>query len=482
MVALSVALFLVVVACGDDDSAGADPGVAEATAATEVQDPFDSAVDVVLNLTADDVFALLDSLEDEAYFVLIDSAGVAGDVEFVASLDYESAALLVDSLDEGLYNDIVALSEGGQDPTAGSPVSTIAPDSMPPSASNGAADLRRIDGGALGREGRVLVDIGPGDLSFLAYARTGDAEAQVFITSVISPSGVDVGDAIGLEYGELSNFGEAAVYSPIKEQVGLEVGEYEVAFEATDNIVSSGALVRSGSGDGPQALDVVFWMATHEQFDRGALEERFRSVGEAVLGRHGIVIGSMTFLDPPAEVIERYGVLRFVEGGTGDDLRGLCREMSASIGATRALNFAIVDRLDDGDSDAIIEGSSAGLPGTAILAGSDLSCVAGMAARDPDDSGRDLFARAIVIWHEAGHHLGLFHTSEGDGLSFDLMDDTPECRYEERDSNGDEFIDLFECDGLDADNFMFFDGDGTSMTADQAWMVRRHPLLYPAGG
>jgi hypothetical protein len=29
---------------------------------------------------------------------------------------------------------------------------------------------------------------------------------------------------------------------------------------------------------------------------------------------------------------------------------------------------------------------------------------------------------------------------------------------------------------------MFHDGDGTMMTADQAWMVRRHPLLYPAAG
>ncbi len=39
-----------------------------------------------------------------------------------------------------------------------------------------------------------------------------------------------------------------------------------------------------------------------------------------------------------------------------------------------------------------------------------------------------------------------------------------------------------EWDDLDADNFMFFEGDGTTMTEDQAWMVRRDPLLYPAQG
>jgi hypothetical protein len=190
----------------------------------------------------------------------------------------------------------------------------------------------------------------------------------------------------------------------------------------------------------------------------------------------------MTFIDPPADVIDRFAVLQFSEGGTDADLRGLCRAMSTSVGDVRALNFAIVDRLDGDDPDAIIEGSSAGLPGTAMLAGSDLSCVAGMASPDPDDPGRDLFDRAVVVWHEAGHLLGLYHTSESDGRYFDLFDDTPECHSEERDADNDGFIDLYECAGFDADNFMFHDGDGATMTADQAWMIRRHPLLYPAQG
>jgi len=485
-VTIVVVLLLVIGACGDDTTIERDPTGSvdqpDATLASDVLDPFESAVEVVLGLPADDIFALLDSLDDADYFALIDSVGVAGDVEFVEALDYAKAAELVDAIDDGLYVDLLALAESGLDPTAASPVTSVAPDPEPSPGANAAADVRRIDGGALGRKGRVFVEVGPGDISFLAFARTGDPDAQVFITSVVSPSGVDVGGAIGLEYGELSNFGEAAFYVPIKQQVDLEFGEYAVAFEATGEIVASGALVRSGTADGPQMLDVIFWMATHEQYDLVALEQRFRAVGEAMLGSHGIVIGTMTFIDPPADLVDRYAVLEFTEGGTDEDLRALCREMSASIGDVRALNFAIVDRLDDGDPDFIIEGSAAGLPGTAMLAGSDLSCVAGMAAPDPDEPGRDLFARAIVVWHEAGHHLGLYHTSEDDGLYFDLLDDTPECRYEERDTNDDGFVDLFECEGLDADNFMFHDGDGTMMTADQAWTVRRHPLLYPAEG
>jgi len=245
-VTIVVVLLLLIGACGDDTTIERDPTGSvdqpDATVTTEVQDPFETAVEVVLGLPADDIFALLDSLDDAEYFALIDSVGVAGDVEFVEALDSAKAAELVDAIDDGLYADLLALAESGLDPTAGSPVTSVAPDPEPSPGSNAAADVRRIDGGALGRKGRVFVEVGPGDISFLAFARTGDPDAQVFITSVVSPSGVDVGDAIGLEYGELSNFGEAAFYAPIKEQVDLEFGEYAVAFEATDEIVASGAL------------------------------------------------------------------------------------------------------------------------------------------------------------------------------------------------------------------------------------------------
>jgi hypothetical protein len=487
---MTIALLLVIASCGDDAPIEFESTAGGTDATTAAVDPFEEVVSVILDLPPDDVFVLLDSLDDEDYFALIDQFGIEGDVEFVDTLDYDMAAALADGIDDDLYDDLLALAGTGLDPSAGSPVTSAAPTEDPPpqdqgetpSAPNASADVRRLDGGALGTEGTVIVEIGPGDISFLAFARTGDPEAQVFVTGVVSPSGVDVGDAVALEYAELSNFGESAIYVPIREEVELEVGEYEVSFEATDAITSSGALVRSGSPDGPQALDVVFWMATNEQYDIAALETRFRQVGDELFGRHGITIGTMSFITPPADVIDRYAVLQFTEGGSDADLRGLCRTMSSSVGDVRALNFAIVDRLDGDDPDAIIEGSASGLPGTAMVSGSDLSCVAGMASPDPVETERDLFERAIVIWHEAGHHLGLYHTSEGDGLFFDLLDDTPECRYEEQDSNDDGGIDLFECAGLDGDNFMFYDGDGTTMTADQAWMVRRHPLLYPVEG
>jgi hypothetical protein len=476
--AILLAFALIIGACGEGDAIF-DTAPDSTTASTVLveQTPFDVVVDIVLNLPEDDVFVLLDSLDDDDYSALLDEVGVEGDAEFVEMLNFASASLLVDAIDDNLFDDLVALGNVGVDPDIESPVAEPGGTGSP-SVAVTAADVRRIDSGALGLKGRVLVEIGPGDISFLAFAKSSDTEAQVFVTGVTSPSGIDVGDQIGLEYGELSNFGEAAFYAPLVEAHDLEIGVYEIAFEATEEIVDSGAFVRSGSVDGVQALDVVFWMATNEQYDRSALEARFRDVAADVLGPHGISVGVMTFIDPPQAIVDEYAVLDFKSYGDAD-LRGLCREMSSSVGALRALNFAIVDRLAGGGADAIIEGSSSGLPGTVLLSDSGLSCVAGMASPDPDDPGRDLFERAIVVWHEAGHHLGLYHTTEEDGLFFDLVADTPECPAAEYDVDGDGFIDLFECEGLDASNFMFYDGDGTWMSQGQAWSIRRHPLLYP---
>jgi len=123
---LALSLFLVLGACGDDDAVVFDSSAVDVTSPATQLDPFDAAVAVVLELPGDDVFALLDSLDDEDYFALIDRVGVVGDVEFVETLDYDKAVELVAVLDADLYGDLVVLFESGLDPTAPSPVTTLA--------------------------------------------------------------------------------------------------------------------------------------------------------------------------------------------------------------------------------------------------------------------------------------------------------------------------------------------------------------------
>jgi hypothetical protein len=475
-VAILLMCAVAVGACADSEPVfETSPGTVGGPPATVAIDS-DLLIDLVLALPEDDVFALLDSLSDDDYEALLSEVGAAGDAEFVAGLSFESAALLVDSLDEATRHELRVAAETGVDPNAESPIGPAAAGTVTAVA----PDLRRVDTGALGLRGRVMVEIGTDDMSFLAFARSADPDAQVFVISVVSPSGVDVVDEVGIEYGEFTNTGEAAFYAPLTDTFSLEPGTYEVAFESTAEITESGALVRSGSTEGPMAIDVIFWMATTEVYDRDALEARFREIGDEVFGPHDVTVGTMSFIDPPQEIIEQYSSLSF-KAVSEADLLGLCRAMSSSVGPVRALNFAIVDELLGGGADSIIEGSSSGLPGTVLLADSGLSCVAAMAAPDPDFPARDLFERAIVVWHEAGHHLGLYHPTEEDGLFFDVISDTAECPAVEYDTDDDGYIDVFECAAAGGDNFLFYDGDGTVMTSGQAFVLRRHPLLYPVG-
>ncbi|HKU38891.1 MAG TPA: hypothetical protein VJR89_12110 [Polyangiales bacterium] len=58
-----------------------------------------------------------------------------------------------------------------------------------------------------------------------------------------------------------------------------------------------------------------------------------------------------------------------------------------------------------------------------------------------------------ALAHELGHALGLFHTTERDGTTFDPFDDTPSCELD-RDRNGNG-LEASECQGAGADNLMF---------------------------
>ena len=94
-----------------------------------------------------------------------------------------------------------------------------------------------------------------------------------------------------------------------------------------------------------------------------------------------------------------------------------------------------------------------------------------------------------TLLHELGHFVGLAHTSEADGRVFDVLGDTPRCEAERHDGAGpnakDGVVDERECaDGGGANNVMFWSaevGAGPwTLTPAQAWVLRRHPLFYPA--
>lgn len=78
-----------------------------------------------------------------------------------------------------------------------------------------------------------------------------------------------------------------------------------------------------------------------------------------------------------------------------------------------------------------------------------------------------------VVAHEFGHQIGLWHTTESDGESFDPMPDTPECTTA-FDTDDDGKLDNGECAKAGADNVMFWASMSSGqdvLSADQLWAM-----------
>lgn len=355
-----------------------------------------------------------------------------------------------------------------------------------------APDLRLASFGEQEPEAGIVVVVEPGDVSFLAFALAESQDDEVAVTAITGPDGgvlyeLDFAsfERGGPAFGDapLSDFGEASVFYPPGPDFELVPGEYIVEF-VTDGafLADTGAIIRSGDVDTTQAIDVRFWLATTnpDLADGGVrqdLTDEMRVIGDDLLAPHGMSVGTLEFIDPPADVVDRYSTL--VLGDNDEAQRQLCGEMSLALPNQRALNFAIVDTITAEDDDGgVIEGNAAGLPGLVLVPGARTSCVTMISEVDEFD-GRDVFDRAVVVWHEAAHLMGLPHTTEFEGDSFDFFDDTPECVADEFDTDGSGDVDLFECETADGGNFMFHDSDGRDLSPDQAWMLRRHPLFAP---
>lgn len=106
-----------------------------------------------------------------------------------------------------------------------------------------------------------------------------------------------------------------------------------------------------------------------------------------------------------------------------------------------------------------------GGPGSGIAIASDMFVVPGRAR----ELGRTLA-------HEIGHALGLFHTTEPNGVVVDPLDDTPACPLaQDGDRSGS--LDAEECAAHGGDNLMFSTSDAGDRLSDQQCEVLRRALI-----
>lgn len=132
------------------------------------------------------------------------------------------------------------------------------------------------------------------------------------------------------------------------------------------------------------------------------------------------------------------------------------------IDALRASYYPTDDRsmvvylIEDFVDQAGLAGVAAGLPGPNGIPGTPASgVVVAIASHRQADGSLAINVLGETIAHEAGHQIGLFHTSERDGSNHDLAHDTPMCSLD-MDANGDGALTADECP--DGQNLMFWTG------------------------
>ncbi len=132
-----------------------------------------------------------------------------------------------------------------------------------------------------------------------------------------------------------------------------------------------------------------------------------------------------------------------------------------SQGSEDTVNLFFVE--DQPSSETAILGVSAGIPGTMSIASSWNGVINYLSAHA---TGSTLNSQVLgeTVAHEMGHWLGLFHTTESAGASFDPLSDTAQCPISlDGDSDGKVYAE--ECDGYGADNLMFWTTWSTSSQA-----------------
>lgn len=173
----------------------------------------------------------------------------------------------------------------------------------------------------------------------------------------------------------------------------------------------------------------------------------------------GISIGEVRYMDLSSQVVDMYRIIH--SEWDVYDLIAHSQSPGADLDSALSLNVFVTEQFTDGSI-----GLSMGIPGPAGFHESMMSGIALSGEYIGIDAEHNLFT-AVLIAHEVGHFLGLFHTSELDNQSHDHLGDTPECNNINQSWN---------CP--DAHNLMFpyIDFDTTEITPDQAFVLRANPL------
>jgi hypothetical protein len=263
------------------------------------------------------------------------------------------------------------------------------------------------------------------------------------------------------------------VLVPVSPDLDVEAGTYtaSLVFEAPEYPVATDcqALFRVAEPKdaGTLDLDLVFvgvdGVVEHLNEEDYASAAGFADLVDAYadyLATAGLRVGEIRPHDFSGDVAV------FTNIDDEEEFGGLLRYTTAD---AQSVTIFFVQDIDLGDGASII-GLAGGPPGMVATGGnSKAGVVVSVANWMSDPAGI-----AMVMAHETGHFLGLFHTTEKTGDTFDPIGDTPECP--QTDGRADDA----ECADKGLENLMWWNYSPATMesfSADQSWVVQRSATL-----
>jgi hypothetical protein len=343
-------------------------------------------------------------------------------------------------------------------------------------------------------ETEVTVEVPAGAQSF-ALVVDGAGGELVVATKITSPSGqvvFDFQNDISINRTDATD-GLYTMLVPTNPAVAVEEGDWLI------NLVSGNASFEANltqvTKTAPavdRLLDLNVYVVGLDGIDAATLEAdaNFLALLEnvnTIYGGASIGIRTISYHDISGSDGDTYGVI--------DSDAELAQMFALSPSESNvSLNIFLVNDIATGGAGFSTLGLAGGVPGPPVLQGTTRSGVAvnmgsylaAVAGGDPTAIADASAELEIIIAHESGHFLGLYHTVERNGAALaggingsDPLADTPECA-DASDADMDGVLDPSECVGQGTENLMFWSppNDSRALTSNQGAIMLANPLIH----
>ncbi len=335
----------------------------------------------------------------------------------------------------------------------------------------------------------------PSGAQSVALVVDGAGSELVIASKITSPSGTvyfDFNADISINRTDATD-GLYTLLIPTNPDVVMEEGDWLI------NLMSGGGVfdasltqVTKTAPATDKLLDLNIYLVGTEGIDAATAETDpgiqtiLTNVG-SIYGSIGVGVRAITYQDITGADADTYSVI-----DSDAELASLF-QLSPSE-SNISLNIFLVSDIATGGGGFSILGLAGGVPGPPVLQGTSRSGVAvnmgsylaAVASGDQEMIDTAAAELEIIIAHESGHFLGLYHTVERNGLALDgeihgedPLSGTTTCP-DSADADADGVLSPTECAGQGADNLMFWSpaNDARTLTSQQGAIMLANPLVH----